>query len=114
MPFCWMTCGSVSQPGKQTIAAVGRRTHARLGVYVLGILKNAIGEHRPNRESAKPNSLRRTIKLWYLMPALLYSPDGQIKRRRRFALVESGDIVFLLPWPIAFTRGGDSRQRDAT
>ena len=27
-----------------------------------------------------------------------------IKRRQRFALVESGDIEFLLPWLIAYTR----------
>ena len=27
--------------------------------------------------------------------------------------MESGDIVLLLPWLMAFTRGGDSRQRDA-
>ena len=47
------------------------------------------------------------------MPALLHSPDGRIKRRQRFALVESGDIVLLLLWLMAFIRGGDSRQRDA-
>ena len=47
------------------------------------------------------------------MLALLHSSDGRIKRRQRFALVESGDIMLLLPWLMAFTRGGDSRQRDA-
>ena len=47
------------------------------------------------------------------MPALLYSPDDRFKRRQRFTLGESEDIVLLLPWLIAFTRGGDSRQRDA-
>ena len=54
-----------------------------------------------------------TIKLWYLMPGLLHSSDGRIKKRQRFALVESGDIVLLLPWLMAFTRGRDSRPRDA-
>ncbi|CAN0556113.1 unnamed protein product, partial [Laminaria digitata] len=43
--------------------------HARLSVHVLGILNHAMGEHRPNRDSATPNSLLRAIKLWYLMPA---------------------------------------------
>ena len=81
--------------------------HARLSVHVLGILNHAMGEHRPNRDSATPNSLLRAIKLWYLMPALLHSPDGRIKRRQRFALVESGNIVLLLPWLIAYTRRGD-------
>ncbi|CAN0596375.1 unnamed protein product [Laminaria digitata] len=66
-----------------------------------------MGEHRPNRDSATPNSLLRAIKLWHLKPALLHSLDGRIKRRRRFALVESGDIVLLLPWSIAYTRRGD-------
>ena len=45
-----------------------------------------------------PNSLLRAIKLWCLMRALLCSPDGRIKSRQRFALVESGSIVLLLPW----------------
>ena len=53
-----------------------------------------------------------TIKLWYLMPGLLHSSDGRIKKRQRFALVESGDIVLLRPWLMAFTRGRDSRPRD--
>ena len=89
------------------------RDSARLSVHVLGILNHAMGEHRPNRDSATPNSLLRAIKLWYLMPALLHSPDGRIKKRQRFALVESGDIVLLLPWLMMFTRGRDSRSSDA-
>ena len=79
---------------------------------MLRILNHALREHRPNRDSA-PNSVLPAIKLWYLMPALLDSPDGRIKRRQRFALVENGDIVLLLPWLMTFSRGGDSRQRDA-
>ena len=66
---------------------------ARLSVHTLVILNHAMGEHRPNRDPATPNSLLRAIKLWYLIPALLQSPDGRIKRRQRFALVESGDIL---------------------
>ena len=31
--------------------------HARISAHVLGILNHAMGEHRPNRESATPNSL---------------------------------------------------------
>ena len=84
--------------------------HAGLSVHVLGILNHGIGEHRPNRDSATPKSLLGAIKLWYLMPALLHSPGGRIKRRQRFAVVESGDIVLLLSWLMVFTRGGDSRQ----
>ena len=83
-------------------------------MHVLGILNRALGEPRPNQDSVTPNSLLRTIKLWYVMPALLRSPDSRIKRRQRFALVESGDIVLLLSWLMTFTRGGDSRSRDAT
>ena len=84
--------------------------HARLSVHVLGILNHAMGEHRPNRDSATPSSLLRAIKIWCLMPALLHSPDGRMKRRQRFALVESGDIVLPLPWLIAYTRREDLRQ----
>ena len=73
--------------------------HARLNVHALGILRHAMGEQRPNRDSAKPNSLLRSIKLWYLMSALLHSPDGRIKRRKRLALVDSGDRV--TPAPMA-------------
>ena len=86
--------------------------HARLSFHVLGILNHAMGENRPNRDSATPNSLLRAMKLWYVMSALLHSSDGRIKKRQRFALVESGDIVLLLPWLLAFTRGRDSG-RDA-
>ena len=86
--------------------------HAHLSVHVLDILNHAIGKHRSNRDSATPNSLLRVIQLWYLMPALLHSPDGRIKRRQRVASAENGDIIHLLPWRMAFTRKGDSRQRD--
>ena len=61
--------------------------HARLSVHILGILNHAMGEHRLNRDSATPDSLLRAIKLWYLIPALLHSPDGRIKKRQTFALV---------------------------
>ena len=80
---------------------------------MLGILNHDIGEHWQNRNSATPSSFPPAIKLWYLMPVLLHSPDGRIKRRQRFVLVESADIVFLLPWLMVFTRGGDSMQRHA-
>ena len=54
--------------------------HARQSVHVLGILNHTMLEHRPNRDSATPNSLLRVIKLWYIMPALLHSPDGRTIR----------------------------------
>ena len=68
-----------------------------MSIHALGVLNHAMGEDGPNRDSAATNSLLRAIKLWYLMLALLHSPAGRIKRRRRFAQVESGDIVLLLP-----------------
>ena len=87
--------------------------HARLSVHVLGILNRAMGENRPKRDSTTPNSLLRTYKFWYLVPALLRTPDGRIKKRQMFAMDESGDIVLLLPWLMGFTRGRDSGPRDA-
>ena len=88
--------------------------HARLCVHVLGISSHAMGEHRPNGNSVTPNSFLRAIKLWYLMPALLHSPECRIKRRQRFPVVESGNVVLLFPRVMVFTSGGDSRQRDGT
>jgi len=74
---------------------------------VLDILNQAMGEHRSNGDSATPNSLLRAITLWHLMPTLLHSPHGRIKRRQRVALVQSGDIVPLFPWLMAYTRRRD-------
>ena len=112
MPFHWVTYSNASQPGKKVQPRL-EGAHARISVHVLGILKHSMGEHQPNRDSATPNSLLRASKLWYIMPALLHSPDGRIKRKQRFALVESGDMVLLLPWLMSHTRRRDSRQRDA-
>lgn len=39
--------------------------------------------------------------------------DGRIKSSHTFALVESEDIVLLLPWLMAFSSGWDYRPRDA-
>ena len=61
--------------------------YARLSTRILDMLNHAMGEHLPNRDLATPNSLLRAVKLWYLIPALLHSPDGRIKRRQTFALV---------------------------
>ena len=83
--------------------------HDRQGVHVVDILNHAIGESRPNWDSATPNSLLRTNKLWHLMPAMLHSPDRQATRRQRVLLAESGEIVLLLPLLMVFTRRGDSR-----
>ena len=111
MPCPWMTSSYALQPGKGQQQLPG--VHARLSVHVVGILNHDMGEHRPNWDSATPNSRLRAIKLSYIMPPLLHSPDGRIKRRQRFALVESGDIVVLLPWLMAYTRQRDSRERES-
>ena len=112
MPFPWMTYSNTSQPGRNVQPQLGGR-HARISVHVLGILNHVMGEYPPNRESPTPNSLLQAIKLWYIMPTLLDSPDGRIKRRQRFAWVEIEDIVLFLPWLMAYKRRRDSRQRDA-
>ena len=83
--------------------------YARLSVHVLGMLDHAMKEHRPNREAAPQKSLLRAIKLWYIIPAMLHSPDRQATRRQRVLLAESGEIVLLLPLLMVFTRRGDSR-----
>ena len=71
--------------------------HAKLSTHVVGLLNHALGEHRLSRELETPNSLLRAVKLWYILPALLRSRDGRVKRRERFASFEHGDITLLLP-----------------
>lgn len=95
---------AVSLDGSRQRLATGKKVHpqlvgaqTRLGVHMLVILNHATGEHRPNRDSVTPIYLVRAIKLFYLMPALLYSPSGRIKRRQWLELVKSGDRNLLLP-----------------
>lgn len=47
-----------------------------------------------------------------ILSNLLHSPDSGVKRSQRFALVEKGNIVLLLPWPIALGKRKDEKQRD--
>lgn len=69
---------------------------------VLGIHSHAVEDNRPNRYPATPYSLLRDIELWYLMPTTRRLPGQEATDGR--ALVESGDIVPLLPWLLAYTR----------
>lgn len=70
-------------------------------------------DHRLDRHLTTTNSLPRAIKPCRSLfrRFLLYSPDGRVKRRQRFALVEIGDIVLLLLWLIACTRRGETQDR---
>ena len=52
---------------------------ARVGVRLLGTLNYALRESRSGRDWATPKLPLRAIKLWYILPALLHSPDGRIK-----------------------------------
>ena len=83
--------------------------HAKLSVYVLGILNHAMGEHRPKRGLTTPNSILRSIKLWHILPALLNSLHGRLKRRQRFSLVESSDVILFLSWLMTYIRRGNTR-----
>ena len=84
--------------------------HAKLITHVLGLLNHALGEHRQSTQSETPQSLLRSIKLWYIPPALLHSQDGRMKRRERFASAERGDLILLLPWLMEYTRRTSTRQ----
>ena len=91
--------GVTSHNWERSAAAFGRRTCAPERPCVWHPQPRHVRQSQwPNRDSATPNSLLRAIKLWYLIPALLHSLGGRIKRRQRLALVESGDIALLLPW----------------
>ena len=87
--------------------------NAPVSVHALGILNHAMGEHRSSRDLVTPSSLLLVITSWYLMPALLHSPDERVKRRQRFTSVESGDTLLPLSRLMAYPRRGDSKQRDA-
>ena len=84
--------------------------HAKLFTHVLSLLNHALGGHRQSRQSETPNSLLRAMKLWYILPALLHSQDGRVKRRERFASVARGDITLLLPWLMGYTHRASARR----
>ena len=52
------------------------------------------------------------IKLWYILPALLHSQDGRVKRRESLASVERGGITLLLPRQMGYTRRASARRSD--
>ena len=85
--------------------------HAKLITHVLGLLSHTLGEHRQSTQPETPQSLLRPIKLWYILPALLHSRDGRMKRRERFASAECGsDLTLSLPWFMEYTRRTSTRQ----
>ena len=86
--------------------------HAKLITHVLGLLNYALGEHRQSTQSETPQSLLRSIKLCYILPALLHSQDGRMKRRERVASAKHGDLTLLLPWLMEYTRRTSTMQND--
>ena len=52
------------------------------------------------------------LKLWYILPALLYSQDGRMSRTERFKSAERGDLITILPWFMEYTEGTATRLRD--
>ena len=87
--------------------------HAKLVTHVLCLLNHALGDHRQSTQPETPQSLLRSTKLWYILPALLHSQDGRMKRRERFASAERGDLTFLLPWLMEYTRRTSTRKAAA-
>ena len=84
--------------------------HAKLITHVLGLLNHALGEHRQSTPSETSQSLLRSIKLWYILPALPHSQDGRMKQRKRFASTERGDLTLFLPWLMEYTHRTSTRQ----
>ena len=84
--------------------------HAKIITHTLGLLNHTLGEHRQSTQLETPQSLLRSIKLWYILPALLHSQDGRMKRREKFASAERGDLTLLLPWLMEYTRRTSMRQ----
>ena len=103
-----------------TVVAVQSRlaaAHVKLITHVLGLLNHALGEHRQTTQSETPDSLLRSIKLWYILLALLHLPNGRVKRRERCASAERCDLTLLLAWLMVYTRrtwtgqSGQARER---
>ena len=87
--------------------------HARLRVHILGNINQTLGDHRPNRDLATPNSLMRAIKLGYILPALLQSPNGGTEKEATEVCVGRQlphTVAFLLLWLTAYTRPVGKRQ----
>ena len=82
--------------------------YAKLFTHVLSILNHALGDYRQRRQSETPNSLLKAFKFLYILPALLHSQDGRV-RRERFTAVERGDITRLLPWLMRYKTAGHRR-----
>ena len=72
--------------------------------HVLGLLNHALGEHRQTIQPVTPQSPLRSMKQWYILPALQRSQDGRKKRRERFSFAERGNLTLLLPWLTKYTR----------
>ena len=51
--------------------------------------------------------------MWHIVLASLHSQDVQVKRHKRFAPVERGDITPLLPWLMGYTRRASARHSDS-
>lgn len=97
---------------KQRVAIGGAQpqlagAHGHLSLHVLGVINHALDEHRPNRNLVTLSCFLWAMKLWNILMALLHLPDGPIKMRQRFALVESGHTVLLLPWIMAYKARGN-------
>ena len=72
-------------------------THAKLITHSLGLANHALEAQRPSESPNTPNSLLRALKLCYIPPALLHSPDGRMSRAERFNSAERGDLATILP-----------------
>ena len=77
------------------------------------VSSTTLGAHRPTGSPNTPNSLLRTLKLWYILPAQLHSQDGRMSRTERFKSAERGDLTTILPWLMEYTEGTATRLRGA-
>ena len=84
--------------------------HAKLITHVLGLLNHASGQHRQSTQSETPQSLLRSLKLWYILSALRHSQDGRMERRERFAPAARAVLTLLLPWLMEYSRRTSTRQ----
>lgn len=81
-------------------------------LHSMDLFEHVVSQHRTARWEMPP-SLLRVVKLHNILPAPLFSTDGQFSRRDMFLVVKRGDITVLLPLFMAFLGAAAERGRAA-
>jgi hypothetical protein len=103
-----VSCAQIQEWDMATTTSTSSRANVFIGRAVGDFLQHAIGlfcRQLEVTEGAEDDQVLtdRAVKLLYLTPALLLSPDGAISRQEREARFRQGDLVPLVTALIAFS-----------